>query len=249
MMLTFRKEFLFAFIVLPLGVDAHGYLKSPRSRNWVAKQDGKWSGGDKNTPEIETCPHCLNRNSNTCGKTGGTDYDYPMNAVGGPMPVNIQATYNQGQEIELTAVLTAHYKGHFEYKACPINEGEQPTQTCFDENPLTFVKDLLYPQAPIDSNYPERAYIPLSGSSTFKDSSGSYMYKHAYMLPPDVSGDLVLIQWHYITGNSCVAPGYDNVSFPPEFNPGSSSTCGPLPPDGNGTPEQVRNIFIFLLNK
>jgi len=239
-MLIFRKEFLFA-LMMPLGVDAHGYLKSPRSRNWVARQDGKWSGGDMNTPEIETCPHCLNLNSNTCGKTGGNDYDYHLNALGGPMPKNIQAVYTQGQEIDLSAVLTAHHKGHFEYKACAINEGELATQACFDANPLRFVKDLLYDNAPVDSNYPERAYIPLSGASTHKDSSGSYIYTHRYELPANLIGDLVLIQWHYITGNSCVAPGYKDVSFPPEFDPGNLGTCSNISSDGKGTPEQFWN--------
>jgi len=239
-MVTFRKDFLFIFIV-PLGVDAHGYLKSPRSRNWVAKEDGKWSGGNMYTPEVETCPHCLNLNSNTCGKTGGHDYDYHLNALGGPMPKNIQAVYTQGQEIDLTVVLTAHHKGHFEYKACAINEGELATQACFDANPLRFVQDILYPNAPVDSNYPERAYIPLASSSTYKDTSGSYMYTHKYELPANLSGDLVLIQWHYITGNSCVAPGYSDVSFPSAFDPGNLGTCSKISSDGNGTPEQFWN--------
>jgi hypothetical protein len=49
------------------------------------------------------------------------------NALGGPMPTNIQATYTQGQEVILNVTLTAHHKGHFEFAACPISSGERPT--------------------------------------------------------------------------------------------------------------------------
>lgn len=44
------------------------------------------------------------------------------------MPTNQQATYLQGQEIEIDVTLTAHHKGHFEFAACPISEGEIPTK-------------------------------------------------------------------------------------------------------------------------
>jgi len=223
-------------------VNGHGYLKSPRSRNWVAKEDGRWSGGGATTPQVETCPHCLNRNSNTCGKAGSNDYDYHTNALGGPMPKNIQALYNQGEEIDLESVLTAHHKGHFTYKACPIQGDELPTQACFDSNPLTFVRDNLY-GAPPDPNYPDRAYIPLASHPRYvKDSAGSYFHSHRYRLPANLAGQFVLIQWHYITGNSCVAEGYNNYQFPPNFHPGNLSTCSyPLPADGDGTPEQFWN--------
>jgi chitinase len=230
-------------------VSGHGYLKSPRSRNWVAKQDGTWYGGGATDPEIESCPHCLNRNSNTCGKTGSNDYDYPSNALGGPMPNNIQATYNQGEEIDFEAVLTAHHKGHFTYKACPIQGDELPTQACFDSNPLIFVQDNLY-GAPPDPNYPDRAYIPLAGHPDYrKDAAGSYFHSHRYRLPANLAGDFFLIQWHYITGNSCVAQGYDSYQFPPNFYPGNLSTCSyPLPADGNGAPEQFWNCAEIKIN-
>ena len=70
---------------------------------------------------------------------GKINYNTPLNTFGDPMPVNIQATFQQGQEIDLSAVITAHHKGHFEYKACPIQPGEVPTQACFDAHPLEFV--------------------------------------------------------------------------------------------------------------
>jgi len=195
------------------GTDAHGYLKSPRSRNYVANQDGKWSGGTANDPKIETCPHCLNQGG-ICGTTGNINYNTPLNTFGDPMPVNIQANLQQGQEIDLSMVITAHHKGHIEYKACAIQPGEVPTQDCFDAHPLEFVEDKIY-NFPKDKNYPERAYIPTTGND----------YTHTFKLPADLNGNLVLIQWVYVTANSCLPPGYHDYPFPPGQGPPGGSDC------------------------
>ncbi len=51
--------YLFQFVVV-VGViyldevTGHGYMKSPRSRNYVARADGVWWGGDEDTPKVET---------------------------------------------------------------------------------------------------------------------------------------------------------------------------------------------------
>jgi len=55
-------------------VSAHGYLKTPRSRNLVAYQDKNYEMPDMNDPKPEDCPHCLNRGGNLaqCGILSGT---------------------------------------------------------------------------------------------------------------------------------------------------------------------------------
>ena len=215
-MLTYLAISFALFIVtfdLP-GVNGHGYLKSPRSRNYVANRDGKWWGGTANDPMIEDCPHCLNQGG-ICGTTGGRNYNTPLNTFGDPMSVNMQANFQQGQEIDLSTVITAHHKGHIEYKACAIQPGEVPTQDCFDAHPLEFVEDKLH-NFPKDTNYPERAYIPTTGTD----------YTHTFKLPEDLHGNLVLIQWVYVTANSCLPPGYRDYPFPPGQGPPSGSDCG-----------------------
>ena len=155
-----------------------------------------------------------------------------------------------GSIIDLNVVLTAHHKGHFEFRACPlpwdgngnsalaIPEGGIPNQACFDAHPLTFIEDVLSldetrAKANFDPHYPERAYIPLN------DSNLSYKFE----LPAGLSGDLVLIQWYYVTGNSCMDEGYDTYNWPVGFHPGNIPICTVIPPDGRGTPEQVRIVF------
>jgi hypothetical protein len=127
-------------------VDAHGYLKTPRSRNYYASVEGVWSGGTASDPPTETCPHCLNIGGTEarCGLVGDHNYDLPPNFLGGLLPATPQGCYKPGADIVFESVLTAHHMGHFAFKACPITHGEVPTQECFDANPLTFLEDELY---------------------------------------------------------------------------------------------------------
>ena len=99
-------------------VDAHGYLKSPRSRNFVASEDGVGWGGTASDPAPEYCPQCLNRGGPlaACGLVGDHNYDTPPNAVGGTLPTNVQATYAVGSQIEVDVVLTAQHMGHLPHR-------------------------------------------------------------------------------------------------------------------------------------
>ena len=215
----------------------HGYLKTPRSRNYVAYEDGVWIGGTETTPAKESEPQSANRKAATatCGVISGRNYDHPQNFFGDALAPRPQACYQPGQIIDLEVTLTAHHKGHFEFKICPILSGEVPTQACFDENPMTFVSGQ---GANFDPNYPERAYIPLS--------SGNWNYSYKFKFPDGLSGDLVLLQWHYVTANSCTPSGYKEYNWPSgnDWHMAANlivGSCGTLPLDGNGAPEQVGN--------
>jgi chitinase len=174
---------------------------------------------------------------------GDHNYDLPPNAVGGVLPPVIQGCYAPGSVVEFETVLSAHHMGHFEFFGCPISAGEVATQSCFNSNPLTFLSDELY-TARKDPNYPERAYIPRTDypGGLVKDAQDKYLFKHKYQLPSNLQGELVLIQWHYVTGNSCMDEGYDQYDWPPNFYPGNIPMCTlPLPADGRGVPEQFWN--------
>lgn len=136
--------------------------------------------------------------------------------------------------------MSQHHKGHFALKACAISHGEVPTQACFDANPLTFIADELY-GANVDPLYPERAYIPRTDfeGGLVRDGSG-YLFHHRFQLPANLEGDLVLIQWHYVTGNSCLDVGYNTYHWPSGFYPGDLLICNqPLPEDGS--------VIVFCL--
>ena len=121
------------------------------------------------------------------------------------MPTNIQATYTQGQDVVIDVTLTAHHKGHFVFSACPIVFGEIASQACFDENQLTFIEDMAW-NANFDPNHPERAYIaPMNPGYILNPSSSVKVMDFSFKmrLPPKLYGEIVLIQWYYLTANSC----------------------------------------------
>jgi len=165
------------------------------------------------------------------------------------MPTNIQATVNQGDEIELEVVLTAHHKGHFSFYACPVASGAIPTDECFKQNPLEFVADLLY-GAPKDKCYPHRAYIPpLSLPSIVTDKEGPVhgtLFRYQFKIPEAIQGDLVLVQWHYLNANACTHDGYEEYSFPsdwPDQGYSSIPKYTNVPEDGDGDPDQFWNCI------
>lgn len=175
-------------------VASHGYLSTPRSRNYAAWLQNDWSDTSSNSPlpEFEDCPHCLNLGGTIarCGYNG-RNYDEPLTRNGKLMPFVTQATYVEGSEIDIETTITAYHKGHFEFKVCALDSSNDVAdQDCFDRHPLTFVKDMLY-GAGKDEAYPYRVYL-----------AGEYdRFVHRMKLPPGVSGSTVLLQWHWLTAS------------------------------------------------
>lgn len=90
------------------------------------------------------------------------------------------------------------------------------------------MQDILH-NANYDPQYPERAYVAPYGitrrrDTTRRDLGGietmdtlypkSVKYSFKMRLPSNIHGDLVLIQWHYLTANSCVHEGYAEYNWP-----------------------------------
>lgn len=251
--------------------NAHGYLSSPRSRNYVAFQDRLWSEEDAMgsltpVPWPEDCPHCLNRGGvlaqcglltvldATTGLEVTRNYDSPQNYKGQPMPPNIQATYTEGDIITVEVTVTTHHKGHFVFSACPTIsttsglDNQAPTQECFDKHKLTLVKDELY-NANIDRRFPERVYIAPASKLEWSNPGPDIQpvngapYKFKLQLPEGLYGEVVLLQWYYLTANSCKHVGYDTYEWPEEWGEDVKlykrlPDCENVPEDGNGVPEQ-----------
>jgi len=231
------------FLPTTLFASAHGYLSSPRSRNFRATEaeDGMWWGGPGDGPYPEDCPHCLNRKpaEGTCGGS----YDIPRDMLDRPMEWASQATYTAGDTVVVDATLTAHHRGHMEMYACDVSDGTTATTACFESNPLIFVQDLMYDGPDPDPVYPERAYVaPNNGEAGDPGDWGpsdGMQFSFEYRLPTGVSGSKVLLQWRYYTANTCEAPGYD--SNKPEWQENSRVPCGPMDETGDSAPERFWN--------
>jgi len=195
-----------------VSVHGHGYLQTPRSRNYVASPEaegkGTWNGGPTD-PLVEYDAPGLNVVGPQCGQHGNRNYDFPNSTTGALLAPRIQANYTRGQTITVEVKVFAHHGGHFEFYACAITAGQSPSKACFQANPLEFVEDLLY-GSPKDVNYPYRAYMAPPAISSPKDNMFSYRMK----LPGNVVGNLVLIQWWWLSGNSCDYAGYEQYTWP-----------------------------------
>ena len=94
-------------------VKGHGFLKTPRSRNYVAHEDGTWAS-EAGVPMRETCPHCLNSKEadKVCGKGNAmTDYDDWNDSVGNKIQWASQGVYEEGDLFTVESVLTTNHAG------------------------------------------------------------------------------------------------------------------------------------------
>eukprot|EP00656_Telonema_subtile_P030068 TRINITY_DN330_c0_g1_i1.p1 TRINITY_DN330_c0_g1~~TRINITY_DN330_c0_g1_i1.p1 ORF type:complete len:931 (+),score=199.88 TRINITY_DN330_c0_g1_i1:188-2980(+) len=175
-----RSVFQTAFLCLCLChlkefAEAHGYLRHPSSRNTI--------------PGATVEPQSANTGG-VCGTitSGSPNFnDAQWISEGG--------TFTAGQTFQAEVVITAHHKGHFEFRLC--TNPSDLTQNCFDQHVLS--RAASSPTAsPLDPQYPGRWYLP--------PGSGSQLME--FLLPADVSCDRCVLQWTYITANSCVPRGY-----------------------------------------
>jgi hypothetical protein len=214
---------LFSALLLTL-VDGHGMMTSPRSRNWLATPEEKGvNSPEVGKPPAEYCEHCLNMNDPTrgsCGSANGShDYNDWLDSTGQAMPFTPQEEYVEGDVITVSSYMATHHNGHIEIRYCDLGaSGGIFTPDCFDGNYLTFVEDAgvyagkfidpvlkvdLFQKMPVDENYPERGY--LSGG---QNEGTGYTFVMKFQLPIGLVGEEILLQWKYITANSCSPEGY-----------------------------------------
>jgi hypothetical protein len=116
-MIHFKRSQILILSILSLfgyQVRGHGYLKTPRSRNYVAdaSQEGTWTSAP-GVPKAESCPHCLNRKEahKVCGKTQTMDYDDWNDSQGNPMSWASQGVYEAGDLFTVESYLSANHAG------------------------------------------------------------------------------------------------------------------------------------------
>jgi hypothetical protein len=108
------------------------------------------------------------------------------------------------------------------------------------------VGSILY-GVPKDIDYPYHAYIAPLGQA-IKDTAGT-LYCFRLKLPDNLSGELVLLQWHYLTLNSCTFAGYSST-YPSPAGWGNMQTslsiCNSSPQDGGGLPGGFFNGVLSM---
>jgi hypothetical protein len=212
-------------------VDGHGYLAVPKSRNLVANGKG-----------LEYCPHCLNSGSaanvkaydvlggvwdrnypeteqslvrhGLCGDNPGeTKYMLGGSIYGSPAGGNVQATYTSGQSIDINVIITAHHMGWWQVYLC--DKGDALTQDCLNKRML--LRDPNDPSiSPLDARFPGRYYmVPTCYGAAAMNQTARYK------LPAGLTCTNCVLQWYWVTANTCHGGGYTGVTFP-----AAGGSCG-----------------------
>jgi len=227
-----------ALLNLAAQIRGHGYLLDPISRNYYSYLFGLDFGTEPDKPSKDYCFHCLNTKGpgSVCGTSEqGVNYDEWLDSLGQPVSWNSNGNiYGEGDVITVNSFLASHHTGHMELRACPM--GRASTQDCFDQHVLEFVEDInsYDVKMPKDNNHPERGYY--YGSQAFNNQAFSMRFR----LPQGLVGEEVLLQWLYVTANSCSPEGYAeyyslNSDLPQDFWNPQLPTC---------TPEQFPPAFF-----
>lgn len=218
------------------GVAAHGKLTQPASRNEL--------GGTSN------CAHCLN-GGGPCGDTSS------LNFYAGP-----QATWTAGSIVPIEVLITAHHRGHYEFRICDqvLNSRVANPDACLNK----WVLERATPEeagfrdcrpgdqraacVPFDPLHPERWYLPPSGEVNLRHT----IY---FKVPAGLQCEACTLQWHWWSANSCIPAGdygcYKDIlqsngywvnSKSPWWTVGAGSCSGPAGPNGHsGCGEQFWN--------
>lgn len=181
-------------LLLPALAQGHAFIYYPPMR-----------GGAFGNPDNAYCPHCLGTVDlpmPTCGR------DNFLNYASGPV-----TPFTAGQRVEFEIKVTAHHKGHFQFRLCDQTissaVGDLADQeNCLNEHVLERVRpaeihsdcqpnDSRGDCQPFDEANPSYWYLPPSGGSMSAD------YKFTYKLPDGVTCEKCTLQWWWSSANSC----------------------------------------------
>jgi hypothetical protein len=105
-------------------------------------------------------------------------------------PPIIAARYAAGQTIDISIRVTAFHKGRFQFSLC--KDPKRFSQACLDENKL------------VNADGGGIFYYPPGGDGQIPAGGA---FKMRFKLPAGVTCERCVLQWYWLTGNSCVPPG------------------------------------------
>lgn len=195
---------LFSAFVFSAGIDralGHAYMSWPASRNF-----DKCDLFDPHSLN----GHCEDCNQDSCGQFGATDFSTIAHPV--------SDTYIAGGILDVEVIVKAHHKGYMEMRLC--TNPDDLTQDCFNEHLL--IRDSVTEAedpAPVDGAHPGRWYIPppdanwpassdaQPGSNSCGRAKTGKRYLWKVRIPADVECEHCVLQWFWVTANSCQPVG------------------------------------------
>ncbi|PSC74252.1 chitin binding domain-containing [Micractinium conductrix] len=147
----------------------------------------------------------------------------------------IGGVYEEGGVMEIKISITAHHNGRFEFKICRIlapgpgqtwaqAEKAQMSNECFNQYVL-----VQAPVAGAQAPYQQFSFLPFKTWGGYSFDLTPPFYSYYYSVPDGLRCDGVyarcVLQWHWVTGNSCTPPG-----TPDQFKEKSINECGSTAP-------------------
>jgi len=180
-------------LLLPALAQGHAFIYYPPMR-----------GGAFGNRDNDYCPQCLGTVDlpmPTCGRDRFLDF------ADGPV-----TSFTAGQQVEFKIKVTAHHKGHFQFRLCDETMssavgGLTQQEACLNEHVLERVRpeemhgdckpnDSRGDCQPFDEANPSYWYLPPA-------SGMSADYKFTYKLPDGVTCEKCTLQWWWSSANSC----------------------------------------------
>lgn len=214
---------LIATVSLAAGsVNAHGYLKTPAARNWA-----------RSIPEHVTYePQSLPAGGpGSVFENGGYAHGMCGDSKANPdqkwnIPGEVQASYTEGETIDMSVVITAHHSGWFEAQLC---DKQDISEECFFANRLmrpgctdTNDEECFRVWKPLLSlEVPHSSMNGFSGTMDVVDRSTSNIFETEFhykmVLPQGVTCSHCVMRWHWFSTNSCAAKSDGQSGTSEEF--------------------------------
>jgi len=122
-------------------------------------------------------------------------------------------TYEEGGTISIDVLITNHHNGFMEFRVCDVKYcGGEISEKCL-RGPHCYVLQRAphaacetgkeWGCAPIDPKHPSRWYLPCPSGKIDYYGQGKILYS----LPKGLNCKHCVLQWYWVTGNSCNPPG------------------------------------------
>ncbi|CAN8062580.1 unnamed protein product [Agarophyton chilense] len=126
----------------------------------------------------------------------------------------ITASYTEGSVLGVGMSIVTHHNGYVEMHVCDVAKcGGEISRQCFLKGACVQLKRAYHPECqsgksphcgPIDRRYPGRWYLPCRSGARWDDYRPYYA---TFRLPKHFNCKHCVLQWYWVTGNTCNPPG------------------------------------------
>lgn len=217
-MINIVQAFSILFLLYAETSNGHAYLSKPLTRNALMVHENGLCSWDPNASiPCNGNPHSLNEEEpiTGCGIIQGRDPKNPTVYGSGKLGyanTGYKTTYTQGELVPMTVTVGTYHGGIFQFRIQDVLDNADPDGSIWDSLPLLKVESFS-PQCDkyVDEGHTTGcgretcvqektcAAVPLQPYGPFE----AYKQDMMVQLPKDLSCKHCVLQWRYISSNSC----------------------------------------------